>query len=238
MQAKSVTRIVVQIVFLALIAGSCSISTLQKDLEERRILEQFRLIEILLPLPPDSIIARYNQYDSTSFYREHFTSLQFAGQLIDSLNAGFPDSLQIDTVAIEHSVERFGEAGRQRKILLLSSAYFTVYDDITILRSVIYHEFGHLAYDTLSTERRREFDSLWVEAGRQALYYLFHDAEYSGNTRFGGHPEDSPAEIFASAFNLLRNQPEEFRSRLLYVDERNRSTVRALASFVLPAPLP
>jgi len=187
-------------------------------------------VEIQLPLPPDSIFARYQNYDSMSFTQRYSPRMGYVSSLIDSLNGDLPDSLRIDTLAIDYSLQDFGEAGRNRNILIISSAYFVAYDSPEILRSIIFHEFGHLAYERLPESSRERFVALWLLMKRNALFYLFREGEYSGNARFGGHPEDSPAELFASAFNLLRNQPEQFFSRMRYVEEIHRGAIGEIAA--------
>jgi hypothetical protein len=80
------------------------------------------------------------------------------------------------------------------------------------------------------------FTALWLQVQESALFYLFRDGEYSGNARFGGHPEESPAELFASAFNLARNRPEEIAARLRFVDRRLHPLVRSVLRFVTVLP--
>jgi hypothetical protein len=224
----AVIEVVAPLVLFCL--AGCSSGALVREKEERRVLEQLRLVEIQLPLPPDSILARYRTYDSTSFVQRYSSRLRYVTSLIDSLNSDLPDSLRIDTLAVDYSLQDFGEAGRNRNILIVSSAYFVAYDSLSILRSIVFHEFGHLAYDRLPEPSRERFAALWHLIGRNALFYLFREGEYSGNARFGGHPEDSPAELFASAFNLLHNQTEEFFSRLRYVEAIHRGVIGEIAA--------
>lgn len=66
-----------------------------------------------------------------------------------------------------------------------------------------------------------------------ALFYLFRDGEYSGNARFGGHPDESPEELFASAFNLFSLREEEMAARLRYVDARHHLLVNRVRELVL-----
>lgn len=208
----------------------CSSEAVVRAKEQRRVVQQLQLVEIQLPLSVDSILVRYQKYDSASFLKRYSERMAYATSLIDSLNTSLPDSLRIDTLAIDYSLQDFGEAGRNRNIFVISLGYFVAYDNPAILRSIIFHEFGHIAFDRLSELSRQRFEALWHLLERNALFYLFREGEYSGNARFGGHPEDSPAELFASAFNLLRNQPGEFRSRLLFVDRIHIGAINEIAA--------
>jgi hypothetical protein len=208
----------------------CSSEAVIREKEQRLVLQQLQLVEIQLPMSLDSILARYQNYDSASFFQRYSQRMGYATSLIDSMNSSLPDSLRIDTLAIDHSLQDFGEAGRSRNIFVVSLGYFIAYDDPAVLRSIIFHEFGHIAFDRLSEPSRQRFEALWFLLKRNALFYLFRDGEYSGNARFGGHPEDSPAELFASAFNLLHNQLGEFRSRMLFVERIHFGAISEIAA--------
>ena len=210
--------------------SGCSSEAIFRAKEKQRAVQQLQLVEIQLPISVDSILVRYQKFDSVSFYQRYFQRLEYASLLIDSLNRTLPDSLRIDTLAIDYSLQDFGEAGRSRNIFVVSLGYFIAYDNPAVLRSIIFHEFGHIAFDRLSGPSRQRFESLWFLLKRNALFYLFRDGEYSGNAKFGGHPEDSPSELFASAFNLLHNQPEEFRSRLLFVEQIHIGAIQEIAA--------
>jgi hypothetical protein len=200
-------------------------------------LAQYEQLEDLapeLPLPPDSIVARYSGFDSAAFRVRYREPLEAACTLIDSLNQGIPAELRIDTVAIDHAVANLGAAARRRSTLWLSSSYFVIFDDARVLRSVVFHEFGHLRYDALSPAEKTELESIWRSLGRASLLYLVRDGEYSGNARFGGHPNDSPSEMFASAFNLLSNHPLDVKARLQYVDERHLEVIGRMFAIVGP----
>lgn len=211
-----------------LLSGGCGGSQTVTNMITVAQLESLRDIEAMLPLAPDSVIARYLYYDSTAFLEMYSERLSFVVKLIDSLNKGFPDSLRIDTLAIDRSLGSFGEAARRGKSIFFSSSYFIVFDDDNVLRSVIFHEFGHLTYKLLDFRTSLVVDSIWSELSRRALLYLFHEGEYSGNARFGGHPEESSEEMYASVFNILNNCPLEFRSRLRYVDEINMPIIHRI----------
>ena len=196
-------------------------------------IESLNNLEALLPLAPDSIVTRYRNYDSVAFREIYRDRLGYLTALIDSLNVGLgplPDSLRIDTLAIDHSFGAFGEAARNGKTIVLSAGYFIAFDDRNVLRSVVFHEFGHIAFDRLGPADRAAVDSVWKVLEESALLYLFHDGEYSGNARFGGHPDESPSELFASAFNLLHNRAPEVRAKLAYVEPRHYDLVRRLAA--------
>jgi hypothetical protein len=191
--------------------------------------ESFNDLEAFLPLTPDSIVTRYRNYDSVAFRGVYRDKLDYVTALIDSLNGPLPDSLRIDTLAIDHSFGAFGEAARRGKSIVMSAGYFIAFDDWNVLRSVTFHEFGHIAYVLLPPDGKARVDSIWTELEESALLYLFHDGEYSGNARFGGHPDESPSELFASAFNLLHNRVPEVRAKLTYVEPRHFALVRRLA---------
>jgi hypothetical protein len=194
--------------------------------------ESFNNLEALLPLAPDSIVSRYRDYDSAAFRGMYGDRLAYVTSLIDSLNLALgplPDSLRIDTLAIDHSFGAFGDAARHGKTIVLSAGYFIAFEDWSVLRSVTFHEFGHIAYALLTPAERTTVDSIWRALESGALLYLFHDGEYSGNARFGGHPDESPSELFASAFNLINNRAAELRARLTYVEPRHFHLIRMLS---------
>jgi hypothetical protein len=195
--------------------------------------ERLQDMETELPLPPDSIAARYQRFDSAAFRNLYHVKLAAVCALIDSLNGEFPDSLRIDTLSIDHAVANLGEAGRRKHTLFISSSYFIIFDDQRVLRSVVFHEFGHLKYAEQPPALEAEIDSLWNALQRSSLLYLLRDGEYSGNARFGGHPNDSPSEMFASTFNLMNNRVEEMQARLKYVDPEHQALLRRLFEIVL-----
>lgn len=191
-------------------------------------------MEELLPTAPDSIIARYRRYDRASFYRAFGRRLEEIREFVDSLNRDLDPWASIDTLAIDHTLENFGTAARTGKTIYLSGSYFFAFDDPRVARSAVLHEFGHIRYEMLSPERRALVDTLWRQVRSAALFYIFRDGEYSGNARFGGHPDESPEELFASAFNLFSLREEEMEARLRYVDSRHLGLIRRVRSIVLP----
>ena len=84
----------------------------------------------------------------------------------------------------------------------------------------------------LDSSRQREFGELWERVQEAALFYLFREGEYSGNARFGGHPEETPAELYASAYNLVHNQPEEFHAHLIYISSTHLPLLQQIVNFV------
>lgn len=194
--------------------------------------ERLELDESLLHIPADSVVELYRLYDHDHFYRRYSGEVQRTAELIDSLNGDLPFDRRIDTLSIEFALEQFGTAARRERILYMSSAFFFVYNDPSVIRSVVTHEFGHIRYELLSPERKVVVESIWHSLRRAALLYLFVDGEYSGNARFGGHPEDSPEELLASAFNLFCNKPDELRAHLRYVPEEYYPLLDTLKSEV------
>jgi hypothetical protein len=190
----------------------------------------------LLPLAPDSILQLYRRYEPRTFYAEFTPRIESVRMLIDSLNQELDSLSRIDTLAIDHTLENFGTAARTGKTLYLSSSYFFTFRDPAVLRSAIMHEFGHIRYEHLSEGGKAEITALWNALRSSALLYVFRDGEYSGNARFGGHPEESPEELFASAFNLFWNRPEELQARFRYVDERYHPVLRELEMQVCRPP--
>ena len=197
--------------------------------------EELRSMEVLLPLHPDSIVARYQQYDPRTFYATFGARLNALGLLIDTLNGPLQPSVRVDTLSIDHTFENIGEAALRGKTLFLSSSYFYMYESPEVCRSVVTHEFGHIYYHLLDPASLDELDQVWQRIQRSALFYIFRDGEYADNARFGGHPEESPAELFASAFNLLRNRPQELASRMLFVSNPDRQLVDRVHAIVARA---
>jgi hypothetical protein len=189
--------------------------------------------ESLLPITPDSVAQLYKSYDPGDFYKRYRSLIGFAGNLIDSLNVTVDPSRRIDTLAIDHTMENFGTAARSGRSVFVSSSYFFLFESEAVLRSVITHEYGHLHFDGLSAEQQETVAVIWQQLNEHALFYLFRDGEYSGNARFGGHPYESPAELFASAFNLFHNKSDELDARLSYVAEEHRDVIRRLRRIVM-----
>jgi hypothetical protein len=202
-----------------------------------RQIEELRSVDALLPLDPDTIANLYRRYDPETFYAVFGGRITSLALLIDTLNHSLAPSSRIDTLSIDHTFENLGEAAVRGRTLYISSSYFYMYASPEVCRSVVTHEFGHRYYDHLTPRGKQAFDSTWAAMQRSALFYIFRDGEYAGNARFGGHPEENPTELFASAFNLLRNRPAELASRLLFVSDQDRPVtdhVTAIVSITLP----
>jgi hypothetical protein len=195
-------------------------------------IEELRSREALLPIAPDSVIERYRRYPPPVFYQTFSPAIVAVAEFIDTLNQDLPPDLRIDTLAIDHTFENIGSAGRTGTKLYLSSSFFFIYDNRAVLRSVITHEYGHIHYDLLTPLQREELVEIWTALQASALFYVFLDGEYSANARFGGHPQDTPEELFASAFNLFRNNERELQARLQYVDPQHYSMISRLRSLV------
>jgi hypothetical protein len=196
-------------------------------------LEALEAFDALLPVGPDSVLQLYRRSNPADFHKKYQQQLDDASWLIDSLNALLDVRSRIDTLAIDHAFENFGEAGCSGHSIHVSISYFLLYDDPSVIRSVITHEVGHKIYQQLSDTQRLSFEELWVQMGAAALLYLFRDGEYSGNPKFGGHPYDSPDELFASAFNLLNNREKELAVRLQYVERKHSELIETVRQRVL-----
>ncbi len=196
-------------------------------------IEELRSMEALLPLAPDSILQLYRRYEPRTFYAEFTPRIETVRALIDSLNGDLDLLSRIDTLAIDHTLENFGTAARTGKTLYLSSSYFFTFRDPAVLRAAVMHEFGHIRYENQTEARKAEVASIWNALRASALLYIFRDGEYSGNARFGGHPEESPEELYASAFNLFWNRREELEARFRYVDDRYLPLFRDLQRCVV-----
>jgi len=195
--------------------------------------EELRSREALLPIAPDSVVERYRRYPPPVFNEVFAPAIATVAEFRDSMNLRLPAEYRIDTLAIDHTFENIGTAGRTGTKLYLSSSFFYLYDGPAVLRSVIMHEYGHIHYDLLSPEQRAEILEIWTSLQQSALFYVFRDGEYSANARVGGHPQDTPEELFASAFNLFHNNEAEIRARLQYVDQRHYALVERLKALAL-----
>lgn len=202
------------------------------------LIEELRSVEALLPLAPDSIVELYRKFDTKSFHATFGDHIQALRLLIDSLNAPLPSDLRIDTLSIDHTFENFGTAARIGRSIYLSSSYFFSFEDPAVLRSVITHEFGHIHFDRMTHAQRADLEDIWRQLQGSALFYLFRDGEYSGNARFGGHPDESPTELFASAFNLFNNKEDELFARFRYVEPKHARLVLRLQRLVKEVSLP
>ena len=199
-----------------------------------RQIEELRSLDVLLPLDPDSIANLYRRFDPATFYATYGGEIRSLALLIDTLNRPLPPSLRIDTLSIDHTFTNLGEAAIRGQALFISSSYFYMYASPEVCRSAVTHEFGHRYFHTLPPQLRESLDSTWMAMQRSALFYIFRDGEYAGNARFGGHPEDDPAELFASAFNVIRNRPAELASRLLFVSNQDRPVADRVIAIVAP----
>lgn len=194
---------------------------------------ELRNQEALLPMTADSVAARFATYDRRTFATDFGTEVREAVLLIDSLNTCLPAACRIDTLSIDHTFENIGTAARVGGTIYLSSSLFYLYPDATVARSALFHEFGHMLYNALPADAREEVGEIWEHLLRASLLYLFRDGEYSNNARFGGHPYDSPSELFSSAFNLFHNNIDELDVRLRYVQDVHYGTIRRLLEIVL-----
>jgi hypothetical protein len=197
------------------------------------IKEGLGLFESLIPVPPDSIIGLYDRFDPATFHTTYKSELVAARRFIDSMNAQLDNASRIDTLAIDHAIENFGNAARSKRTIFISSSYFFLFKDPAVVRSVLTHEFGHICYDRLSPEQHDTLEQIWHDLQERALFYIFRDGEYSGNPQFGGHPDESPAELFASAFNLFSNRQDELKVRLQYVVPEHHQLIARLRKLIL-----
>ncbi len=192
-------------------------------------LEEF---EGYIPIAPDSVVELYRTYNQQRFYERYGEEVRRTAVLLDSLNQDIPPSQRIDTLSIEFALEQFGSAVRKGRSIGLSSGFFFVYNNPSILRSILFHEHGHVRYEMLSQEDQSIVQRMWNTLQRAALMYVFIDGEYSGNAWFGGHPEENPEELFASAYNLFHNKPDEFRATMRYVPAEYYEFIDSLRSVV------
>jgi hypothetical protein len=197
--------------------------------EQQEYLDKF---ESLIPISPDRVADLYAQCPPDSFGVRYRDYMNFVSTLVDSFNRTIPNPYSIDTLCICHAIENFADAGRSGHTLFISSSYFLLFNDKHILRSLLTHEFGHIHYLLLDSARTRQIGSVWAYFRESALFYLFRDGEYSANARFGGHPEESPSELFASAYNLLRNEPQELHARLGYVASEHSAVLAQMLHLV------
>lgn len=211
--------------------SSPSRDPVEVTISQRAQLESY---DSLIPVPPDSVIALYKECPPEEFHKRYRVLMDFVTAIIDSFNQTVGSSYAIDTLHISHSIENFAEAGQSGKTLFISSSYFMLFNDQAILRSLLTHEFGHVHYRMLDSATVGRTTLLWERLQETALFYLFRDGEYSGNARFGGHPEDHPSELYASAYNLVRNKPEELRVRFRYVNSDHMPSLNELIALVSP----
>ncbi len=198
-----------------------------------RIKEGLGLFDSLIPVPPDSVIELYKRFEPATFHTTYKDDFVLAQRFIDSMNVQLDVASRIDTLAIDLAIENFGNAARAKKTIFISSSYFFLFNNPAVVRSVLTHEFGHIYFDKLSPEHRDTLASIWRSLREHALFYIFRDGEYSGNAKFGGHPDESPAELFASAFNLFNNKPDELKVRLQYVAPEHHQLVERLRKLIL-----
>ncbi len=215
-----------------LLSGCIAKDSLKSQPDRVALVEGLQLFDSLLPVPPDSIVDLYSRFDPATFHAAYRGDLLRVRALIDSMNAPLNESERIDTLAIDHAIENVGNAARIKNTMYVSSSYFFLFNDPSVLRSLIMHEYGHVYYDRLSANQRRELVETWRALQERALFYIFRDGEYSGNARFGGHPDESPEELFASAYNLFWNREDELRVRLAYVDPQHYPIIERLKALV------
>jgi hypothetical protein len=190
--------------------------------------DHLRSFEGFIHITPDSVAELFERYDQQEFHEKFSRELAYCIYVIDSLNTLLSADHQVDTLSIEFDVEQFGIAGRNGRTIYLSSGFFFVYNNPAILRSILFHEYGHIFYDQLSSGNQDSIRETWGFLERAALLYVFIDGDYSGNAWFGGHPEEGPEELYASAFNLFHNHPDEIRATLKYVSHEYYSLIDRL----------
>ncbi len=213
-------------------SGCTSTANLKSQPDRVALVEGLQLFDSLLPVPPDSIIDLYSRFDPATFHAAYKGDLIRVRALIDSMNAPLDESERIDTLAIDHAIENVGNAARIKNTMYISSSYFFLFNNPAVLRSLIMHEYGHIYFDRLTPAQHSELESIWSELKSRALFYIFRDGEYSGNARFGGHPDESPEELFASAYNLFRNKEDELNMRLTYVEAQHYPIIQRLKKLV------
>jgi len=194
--------------------------------------EELRSMEVLLPLAADSVVEMYRRYSPATFRERYQASIEYICRLMDSMNITLEPPQRLDTLSIDHTFENFGTAAHGAKTLSISSSYFYLYKSPFVLKSVVTHEYGHVMYRLLDDRQRSQVDSIWLLLRGSALFYLFRDGEYSLNAKFGGHPEESAGELFASAYNLVNNRNEELEARLLFVDPPSLPIIERLRALV------
>ena len=232
---KAIPPIVATLFLLLAGCASTAVDTsptrdrLEVTISERAHLEYF---DSLIPIAPDSVIELYNQCPPERFHERYRGQMAFVTALIDSFNQTVDYAYTIDTLNISHSLTDFAEAGQSGKTLFISSSYFMLFNDHGIFRSLLTHEFGHIHYRMLDSVALAQTALLWERLQETALFYLFRDGEYSGNAKFGGHPEDRPSELFASAYNLVRNRPDELRARFNYVNSAHLPLLSRVVALV------
>ena len=231
-RATFVTLLMAALASVVFDCGCATVSMREEAGMTEQAMEALRDTEILLPMLPDSIIAIYSRYDQRDFHQRYRTRVDGIILLMDSLNSCMQAEHRFGTLNVDHSFENFGQAGRSGSTLVISSSYVLMYDDPRVLRSVVFHEYGHAAYDALPDTVKRETEILWDALKHASMLYLLTDGEYSSNARFGGHPYDSPAELFASTFNLFHNNIEELDARLQYIEGPRYRDLRRLFEIV------
>ena len=219
----------VALLFLALSGCGTTHEPSRVTVAQIRALGSF---DALLPVEPDSVVRLYRESTPENFHVRYSTYLEMASYFLDSMNLLLPRPARIDTLAIDHGFDSFGEAAFSGRTIYLSSSYFLIYNDFGVIRSVLSHEIGHVLYRYLPAEIRDSLENVWERLREASLLYLFRDGEYSENARFGGHPYESASELFASAFNLFRNKSRELASRLQYVDQVHLPDIQRLKEIV------
>ncbi len=144
-------------------------------------------------------------------------------------NPGAPEKIDLDSVLISKLCKlvmifnRFisDPEKRVQKVTLahgLASAYYSKFNHLVIDISRpqdLYHEFGHALYRHLiypNKELREKWDKIHKRSLKNEAFNIVDDSSYEGSDDLG-HPQDSPAELFASsvaAYTKNRARFEEY----------------------------
>jgi len=146
---------------------------------------------------------------------------QIAGKLKE-LNKLVPKEYQVTTVLIpyvaicecEDKIEKGGTGNAWAREGKIGIGYGNIKND-RLLRNAIYHEFGHIVYNSFNRWGfiKTKVDFEWTHFQitlKPKLFELFQDSNYSFEEN-AGHPQDNASELFASAFMIRTNYFEEYK---------------------------
>lgn len=161
----------------------------------------------------DSLVkVRYAQYDRADFLKRFKIKAEAAACFINSLNHAYPALPPVSVVYIVSGKDWYKTDCYFDGSIFVSSGEFFMDDTLSIgrLLYVLAHEWGHSLYDYVSKdwEAGFAFHLLWYFCKLNDSFHFFEDRLYTND--WGGHPQDHPSELFASAFNILNFHSQEF----------------------------
>lgn len=138
---------------------------------------------------------------------------EFYGPLKEAIEETNATEELITSVKIEHEniIWPFGIDRKTGRLQISDHMVAELAKNPNLLRRAVYHEGAHIRY-----RDNWRFDRLWKQAKKLGIVEWFNEGNFENRIEGkygGGHSEDEPSELYASASTILRFVEEEFRDR-------------------------